>query len=257
MKICNLASGSSGNSTIVSGTQTSILVDCGISKKYLDQNLDLMDIATPDAILITHEHIDHISGLGVISRKYKLPIYLTEKTLADIRGNIKLGKIDTDLFNIIYPDRDFRIGDIDILPFSISHDANDPVAFRFNKGQKSIAIATDMGEFNDYTISNLRGVDSILIEANHDVSMLELGEYPWNLKKRILGNKGHLSNEDSAKLLSQIIEPNIKHILLGHLSTDNNLAELARITIHKTLKLIRKDIDINNVKIEVAHKNKK
>ena len=199
MRISTVASGSSGNCIYVGSDNTHLLVDAGISKKRTETGLNANDIDMKDisGILITHEHIDHINGLGVISRKYEIPIYATPKTVEAIKSNNKLGHIPEELYVEIKADEHFNIGDIEVCPFSISHDAAEPVAYRFNEGGKSVAVATDMGKYDDYIVSNLKKLDALVIEANHDVRMLLAGAYPYYLKQRILGDRGHLSNEMS------------------------------------------------------------
>ena len=202
MRLCPIASGSSGNSIYV-GTSiyigsdnTHILVDTGISKKRIEEGLNGLELAGHDidAILITHEHSDHIQGLGVFCRKYQVPIYGTEKTLMEIQKCSSLGYIDPTLFHAVVADKEFAIGEIMVNPMRISHDAVDPVAYTFTDGKHRMAVATDMGKYDDYTITRLKGMDAILLESNHDVRMLQVGPYPYHLKQRILGDKGHLSN---------------------------------------------------------------
>ena len=254
MKLCSFTSGSNGNCIYVENDEESILVDCGISGKYLDECIREINGKLPSALLVTHEHIDHISGLGILMRKYNLPVFLTDKTLREIERFGKLGKIDNSLFNIISPNMPLNIGGFEINPFSISHDAVDPVAYRIHSGKNKVAVATDMGYYNDYIVDNLMGLDAMLIEANHDVNMLECGTYSYSLKQRIRSKIGHLSNDDSAKLISKIVKDNTKNILLGHLSSDNNYHELARLTVESYLKEVRDDIDMTQLTIEVAKK---
>jgi len=207
VRLTTVASGSSGNCVYVGSDSTHVLVDAGISKKRTEEGLHSCDIDLKDisAIMITHEHIDHINGLGVISRKYSIPIMATPLTVQAIRENKKLGEIPSELFMEIAPDEPFRVGDMEICPFRISHDAADPVAYRINCSGQSVAVATDMGTYDNYTVSNLKGLDAIVLEANHDVNMLLAGDYPYYLKQRILGDKGHLSNESAGKLLSRLL----------------------------------------------------
>lgn len=254
MKLCSFTSGSSGNCIYLDNEKSSILIDCGISGKYLDECLTEIKGKIPEALLITHEHLDHVSGLGILMRKYSLPVFLTEKTLRQIECIGKLGKVDRDLFNIIAADRPFNTSGFEVQPFSVSHDAEEPVAFRIHSANSKVAIATDMGCYNDYIVENLKNLDAMLIEANHDINMLECGNYSYSLKQRIRSSLGHLSNDDSAVLLSKIIGENTKNILLGHLSSDNNYHELARLTVENYLQEARYDIDINQLKIEVAKK---
>ena len=229
MRFCAFASGSSGNCTYAGSDSTHILVDAGISGKRIDAALNMAGLSGRDinGILITHEHSDHICGLGVLSRKYGIPIYATEKTIVAIKRDRSVGAIDHELFNIVSADNRFMIGDLTINPMKISHDAADPVGYRIFYGKKKVAICTDLGKYDEYTVDCLKGLDAVLLEANHDVKMLQLGPYPYPLKQRILSDRGHLSNENSGQLLSRILHDNMKHIFLGHLSKENNLPELA------------------------------
>lgn len=235
MRMCSIASGSSGNCIYVGSDNTHLLVDTGISKKRIEEGLKELEIKGNEinGILITHEHSDHIQGLGVFSRKYEVPIYATPGTLEGIKASSSLGKMPEGLFHPITINEKFDIGDITIDPFEISHDARQPSGYRMESGGKKAAVATDLGVYDDYIIKKLEGLDAILLEANHDVHMLEVGGYPYPLKKRILGDKGHLSNELSGRLLCDILHDDIKHIVLGHLSKENNYAKLA----YETVKL--------------------
>ncbi|MBR6389805.1 MAG: MBL fold metallo-hydrolase [Lachnospiraceae bacterium] len=229
MRICPIASGSSGNCIYVGSDSTHLIVDCGLSGKKTTAGINSLDLSMDDisAILITHEHSDHIGGLGVLARKYGIPIYTTSLTADAILNSSWVGRIDHTLFNDVSPDKPFMIGDIEINPMRVSHDAIDPVAYRFRCGDKRSAIVTDLGFYNDYIVEGLTGLDVLMIESNHDVNMLQVGPYPYPLKQRILGDKGHLSNENAGKLLSCVLHDNMKHIILGHLSHENNIPELA------------------------------
>ena len=235
MRMCSIASGSSGNCIYVGSDHTHLLVDTGISRKRIEEGLKKLEIKGEeiDGVLITHEHSDHIQGLGVLSRKYELPIYATKGTIEGISDSTSLGKMPDGLFHTIRADEPFRLGDIEVKPFAISHDACEPTGYRFECGGRSAAVATDLGKYDEYTVSNLTGLDAVLLEANHDIHMLEVGGYPYYLKQRILGDKGHLSNELSGRLLCDILHDNLKHIILGHLSKENNYARLA----YETVKL--------------------
>lgn len=233
MRFGTIASGSSGNSIYIGSDNTHILVDAGISKKRIEEGLNAYGLGLSDisAILVTHEHSDHIQALGVISRKYHIPIMATGLTIGEIKKTKSLGAIDVDVFHAVKPDIPLQIGDLTVCPFHISHDAADPVAYRVECGERSVAVATDLGVYDDYIVENLSGVNGIVIEANHDVNMLLAGSYPYHLKRRILGNFGHLSNESSGRLLDRILHDNMKHIFLGHLSKENNFEELAYTTV--------------------------
>ena len=197
MKFSSIASGSKGNCLLYENNDVKLLVDAGISKKRIEEGISECgsSLEEVNGILITHEHSDHISGLGVVSRKYHIPIYATKGTISKILEDSKVGTIDRNLFNEIEENKDFYMGSTLVTPFSISHDAAQPVAYRFDSDGKSMAVATDMGMYDDYIIGNLKGLDAVLIESNHDINMLQIGPYPYALKRRIWGNKGHLSNE--------------------------------------------------------------
>ena len=208
---------------------THLLVDVGISGKKTEAGLNSIGqtLKNIDGILITHEHSDHICGLGVLSRKYHIPIFATAGTIEAIKESTSVGIIEEDLFVPIKADESFRIKDITIEPMHTSHDAAEPVAYRLKYGNKKIAIATDLGTFNEYTVECLKGMDFLFLEANHDVKMLQVGPYPYQLKRRILGDRGHLSNELSGQLLKRIAHDKLQGVVLGHLSKDNNIPELA------------------------------
>ncbi|MBQ4361444.1 MAG: MBL fold metallo-hydrolase [Lachnospiraceae bacterium] len=235
MELCSIASGSSGNCIFTGSGSTRLLIDTGLSKKRILEGLAGIDVGPGDldGILITHEHADHVCGLGVMARALHIPIYATRGTIRGIKGMTSLGKIDEDLFQVISADVDFTVGDLTVHPFHISHDANDPVAYRITDGRRSVAVATDMGTYDAYTIRNLEGVNGLVLESNHDIRMLEVGPYPYPLKQRVAGEYGHLSNEWSGRLLSEILHDDISQVFLGHLSQQNNIPELA----YETVKL--------------------
>lgn len=239
MELCSIASGSSGNCIYVGNDATHLLVDVGISGKKTEIGLNSIgqSLNNIDGILITHEHSDHICGLGVLSRKYHIPIYATGKTIDAIKMSSSVGKIEEDLFVPIQADEKFRIKDITVEPMHTSHDAVDPVAYRMKYENKKIAIATDLGTYNEYTVECLKGMDLLFLEANHDVNMLQVGPYPYKLKQRILGDRGHLSNELSGKLLKRLAHDKLQGVILGHLSKDNNIPELAYETVRVELAM--------------------
>ncbi len=233
MELCSIASGSSGNCVYVGSDQTSILVDAGLSGRKVEQGLYCIDRKPQemDAILITHEHSDHIKGLGVLARKYELPVYATGGTLAALRQSPSLGEIPDGLFHEIRESDRFRLGDLTVEPFALSHDAAQPVGFRIASAGKAVGIATDMGSYDEDTVSHLQCLDAILLEANHDVHMLQAGGYPYYLKQRILSDTGHLSNENAGHLLCRILHDRLQTVLLGHLSKENNYDKLAYETV--------------------------
>jgi len=237
MKLCSIASGSSGNCIYVGSDQTNLLIDVGISGKRIESGLRSIDIAPDavDAILITHEHSDHVMGLGVMARKHQIPIYATAETINAILHMNNVGKIPEKLFHYVKPDEVFEIKDIEVNPFSTSHDASNPVCYTMQSGGHKVGIATDLGKYDDYIISKLEGSELLLLEANHDVNMLMVGSYPYYLKQRILGDRGHLSNETSADLISKLLHEKLQYIFLAHLSKENNYAELAYETVRSEL----------------------
>lgn len=233
MRMCSIASGSSGNCIYVGTDATHLLVDVGVSCKKTVEGLNQLGLTGKDidGILITHEHADHVNGLGVLSRKFGIPIYSTAGTIEAIKKIKNLGAIDESLFHEIKADEKMILKDITVNPMKISHDAAQPVAYRFQYGNKRMAVVTDLGTYDEYTVECLKGMDALVMEANHDINMLQVGPYPYYLKQRILGNRGHLSNELSGKLLSRILHDHLQTVCLGHLSKENNLEELAYETV--------------------------
>ena len=233
MDFCSIASGSSGNCIYIGSEHTAVLVDSGLSGKKIEEGLRTFDRTGTDlnAILITHEHSDHVRGLGVLARKLHVPIYLTAGTKQALQESGYLGTIPEELFHVLRADEEQQIGDLTVLPFRTSHDAAEPVGYRISAGERTAAVATDMGMYTEDTIRHLMHADILLLEANHDLHMLEAGRYPYYLKLRIMGDKGHLSNEASGRLLTEILHDNMKHIVLGHLSEENNYPALAYETV--------------------------
>ena len=229
IELCSIASGSSGNCICVGSDNTHVLIDAGISGKRIENGLNEVDMKTSEmqGILVTHEHMDHIAGLGVLARRYGIPIFATEKTVQAILNSKSVGKIDEDLFQVVQPGKRFSIGELIIHPISISHDAADPVAYKVINEDKSLAVVTDLGTYNQAIVDELQGLDALLLEANHDINMLQMGTYPYPLKQRILGDRGHLSNERSGQLLSELLHDDFGTVLLGHLSKENNYEKLA------------------------------
>ena len=254
MRLCSIASGSSGNCIYVGSDTTHLLVDVGISGKKTEAGLHALDIdgRDIDGILLTHEHADHISGLGVLARKYEIPIYATRGTLDAVCSSTSLGKLDKELLYEIRADEKFVIKDLTVNPMHISHDAAEPVAYRIGYGQRKVGICTDLGVYNDYTVECLKGMDALLIEANHDVNMLQVGPYPYYLKQRILGDRGHLSNENSGRLLSRILHDKLQTIILGHLSKENNLPELAYEAVRMEITMGDNPYNASDFNIQVA-----
>ncbi len=236
LKFCSLNSGSNGNASYVAAGDTSLLIDAGLSGKAITGALDAIGVLPESlsGILVTHEHIDHIRGVGALSRKYRIPVYANEATWEKMHRVV--GEIAPPLRRVFETDYDFYVGDLAVMPFAIPHDAAEPVAFRVYAGGRSVAVATDMGHVPKSALRQLAGADLVLLESNHDVEMLNHNErYSLHLKQRILGSRGHLSNVTCAETLMRLYETGVSKALLGHLSQDNNTPELAMRTVTETL----------------------
>lgn len=233
MRICSIASGSSGNCVYVGDGDTHILIDAGISAKRIKAGLEAIgvDIRQIQALLITHEHSDHISGVGVLARKLRLPIFSKAKTLKAIMKTRSLGVVEPELLEEVEADVPFRIGTIEVMPYNSSHDAVDPVCYTFTCKGKKIGFATDLGNFNDYIREHLSGSHALYLESNHDVRMLEAGPYPFFLKQRVLSDLGHLSNERTGILICELYHEGLSHVILAHLSQENNTPDVAHATV--------------------------
>ncbi len=227
LRFCPLFSGSSGNALYLGCGDTHLLIDAGMSGSKITNELEKIGLR-PDrlsAILITHEHSDHIAGVGILSRRYDLPVFANEATWEAMRP--KVGNICEKNVRVFETGSDFLIGDIDIMPFAIPHDAAEPVGYSFYAGQSKLSVATDLGTVKESWMKQIAHSDLVLLEANHDVEMLKAGRYPYELKRRILGNKGHLSNDAAGKAAAALVKRGVQAIVLGHLSGENNFPELA------------------------------
>ena len=237
MKMAVLASGSSGNSIYLSTDNTAILIDAGLSGKELERRMKSVKLNPEDisAILVTHEHGDHIKGAGVLSRRYDIPIYASTGTWRAARK--KLGKIRKGFEKTIK--ESWQLGDFEITSFPIPHDAAEPVGYVVSDGDVNFGLATDIGYINDDLYDHLKDLDCILLEANHDIDLLREGSYPGMLKRRIRGNEGHLSNDETADFLPELLKANEKSscpvVLLSHLSAENNRPELAYLTVKNSV----------------------
>jgi len=244
LTFCSLASGSSGNCQYIASENTGLLLDAGLSGKYITQALEHInaDIDKIKGILVTHEHSDHVKAVGIMMRKYGLKVYATEKTWEAMEP--KMGKVNLDNVEIIKKDVKFSIGDIEIDPFPVSHDAADTVGYAFEHVDGKVSVVTDLGYVPIELLTRVMDCDLLMMESNHNVQMLESGKYPYFLKRRILSDKGHISNETAAENIVRAIQSGnrISHVLLGHLSKENNLPELA----YETVKGI---IEENDIKI--------
>ena len=232
MVFCSLYSGSSGNSMFITSDRAKILIDAGLPGKKIDEALKAIDEETKniDGIFITHEHSDHIKGVGVISRKYDIPIYANADTWSAMEGS--LGKIKEHNIKVIDKRSVTEIGDLNIKAFNIPHDASGPMGYTVSDGKKNISVATDFGTFTRDIYDNVKDSEVILLESNHDVNMLKFGPYPYQLKRRILSEIGHLSNDDCGNAIVELVKcGNNKKIILGHLSNTNNQPDLAYATV--------------------------
>ncbi|WP_338035351.1 MBL fold metallo-hydrolase [Halanaerobacter jeridensis] len=253
LKVSALASGSSGNSIYIESEEKKILIDAGLSGKAINRRLEKIDrqVEDIDLILVTHEHNDHVHGVGVLARKCDIPIYATAGTWA--KAEEKIGNIKGSQQKEI-KQKEFTLGDCKIRPFAISHDAQEPVGYRIKSSSAQIAVATDTGEITPEVQEHVKGSDLVVLESNHDLEMLKIGPYPWHLKKRIMGEEGHLSNDDAAAFAVELAQNSVQRILLAHLSQDNNVPELAFLTIKNML--IEADIELGtDLELSFAHQD--
>lgn len=250
LSFTSLYSGSTGNSLLVQTENTNILIDTGVSAKKIIDALTSFDININniDAILITHEHIDHVNSLGTLSSRYNIPVYANQKTWENMaKQREKISEENQKLFNI---NEEFEINDLKINSFSIPHDAADPCGFNIYKDNKKISIATDIGHMNKEILSKLEGSNFLMLEANYDPEILKCCSYPYKLKTRISGPNGHLSNEMAGKTISYLLNKGLTKVTLGHLSKENNFPELAYKTVLD--ELISNNFDENNFQLNVA-----
>lgn len=229
MKVCSIASGSSGNCIYIGDGKHHILIDAGISRKRIVDGLRSLHVMPEelDGILVTHEHVDHMKGIPMMAKMFGMPVFATGGTLDELCYKDKNEDIRKEHLYQVYADEPFVIGDFRITPFSMSHDAAEPVCYTVETAGKKLGMATDLGIYDDYTVGHLSGSDCLILEANHDISMLEAGKYPYPLKRRILGRRGHLSNEEAGQLLCRLYHKKLKHVFLAHLSKENNYPRLA------------------------------
>jgi phosphoribosyl 1,2-cyclic phosphodiesterase len=230
-----LASGSSGNATFVATERTRVLIDMGLSFRELSKRLASIgeDPERLDAVLITHEHSDHVSGLPVLVKKLKkrrVPVYLTHLTAPAIAWNDCLPNLEA-----FQAGCRFSIGDLEVDSFTIPHDATDPVAFAFRAGGIKLALVTDLGYIPESIRYHLRGTNLLILESNHDLDMLKVGPYPWPVKQRVMGRKGHLSNDVVSDFIRDDLDSSTATLVLGHLSENNNHPELVRLVAGQAL----------------------
>ncbi|GAA0378289.1 MBL fold metallo-hydrolase [Bacillus horti] len=237
-----LASGSTGNATFVATEQAKIVIDAGLTGKQLEALFAQIgeNPQELDAILVTHEHSDHIKGLGVLARRYKIPVYANAKTWTEI--DRLCGKIETEQKFHFEQDQRLMFKDLEVHSYGVSHDAIEPMAYCVYHQGKKLSMSTDMGYVSERIKGTLEDSDVIIFESNHDVEMLRMGHYPWNIKRRILGDMGHLSNDAAGEALADIISSRTKKVYLAHLSKDNNMVDLARMTVQQILE--GRDIEV-------------
>lgn len=258
LSCCALRSGSSGNSTFFCGPDGRVLVDLGINGRSFVSALQEISfpedlIHTINGILVTHEHRDHIAGLGVIMRRYKLPVYMNRKTFeAAVQS---LGKVDLNLIHLIYPEEAFELGGFHITPFRTSHDAADPMAYTLENEHGKVAICTDLGIMQEHIMSHLRGSRLVYIEANFEPQLLASGPYPAALKARIRGERGHLSNEDCARVCADLIQGGTEQFMLSHLSRENNYPDMARLVVRQGLEAVGA-VENSDYRLDVSRRYK-
>jgi phosphoribosyl 1,2-cyclic phosphodiesterase len=237
LSVSILASGSKGNAIRISDGQTSILLDAGLSGIEIERRLKNADhgIDNIDAILVSHEHSDHVKGVGILARRFKLPVYIsaeTQKASVHLLGSLP----ETVHFQCGHA---FNINTLAVRPFSLSHDAADPAGFTISKDNIKIGIATDLGIATTMVKSHLKGCNALIIEANHDPDMLIKGPYPWPLKQRVKGRTGHLSNSESGLLIKELLHEKLTCVILAHLSETNNTPEKALNEVGQALQQAR------------------
>lgn len=251
LKFCSIFSGSSGNCLFVNSNHTKLLIDSGVSCKKVCEGLESIgtSIEDIDAILVTHEHSDHVQSIGTVSQKYNIPVYANLETWDAMEK--QRNKIAPSNIKIFENDTDFQLNDLTIHPFSTPHDAANPCGFNIHNGTKRLSIATDLGHMNNDIISQLYSSSFVFLESNYDPEILKVSKYPFPLKQRISGPHGHLSNSTAGKTISNLLlKKDLKEVMLGHLSKENNFPELAYQTV--TNELIESNSDLDKIRLSVA-----
>ena len=254
LNFCSLYSGSSGNSLFVETENTKILIDAGMSCKKIEEALHSIEVnpSSINAILVTHEHSDHVKGISTISKKFDIPVFATKETFEAMPSHT--GKLSEKNINFFNPSEKFHIDDLEILPFSIPHDAANPCGFNIIKGKNQISIATDIGHMTKSILRSLEGSEFILLESNYDTEVLKCCSYPFILKSRIASDTGHLSNTIAGKTISYLSKnSNLNTPMLGQLSKESNFPELAYQTVVD--ELISNCSDNNSIKVSVANRD--
>lgn len=236
MQVSVLASGSTGNATYIETPEHQILIDAGLSGKKIEELMNSIGrtLSNVDCLFVTHEHTDHSKGVGVLARRYGMNVYANQKTWDAMAP--KIGKIKPEQKHLLESGKVLSLGDLDVESFGVSHDAVDPQFYEMHHAGHSFAIVTDTGYVSERVEGVIKDAESILMECNHDTEMLRMGPYPWTLKQRIMSDTGHLSNEDGARALIDVLGNNTKQVFLGHLSKENNIKELAHLTVENIMK---------------------
>lgn len=236
IKYSVLASGSTGNCIYVGSEHYNFLIDAGLSGKRIEAALQTVgvDIKNIDGIFISHEHDDHVRGVGVLARKYNIPLYANKRTLGNLPASV--GSIEDSLKIVFETGTVKSFANLNIETFEISHDAVEPVGFVITDSDSKLSVVTDLGYVSAKIKEKIKGSDVLIFESNHDVNLLRMSSYPWSVKQRILSDVGHLSNETSAEALAEVITKNTQRIYLAHLSKENNLIDLARLTVKNILE---------------------
>lgn len=249
MQVCVLASGSGGNAIYVQQGATRVLVDAGLPGREIDARLRSIgvDVSKLMGIVVSHEHGDHVSGVGVLARKIRCPVWLTRGTFEGARSKFR-GRERLRFFD---NDQDFSIGDLSFQPFAISHDASDPVNFVVDDGHSRLGIATDMGVVSRLAFQRLMTSDMVILESNYDREMLMTGTYPWSVKQRIQGTRGHLDNWDASETLGRLIDNGLEQVVLAHLSEENNSPHLATAAAETVIE----DRGLKRYQLHVAEQN--
>lgn len=231
MRFCSLGSGSKGNALLVHSNNTCIMIDNGFSVRETERRLAIcgMNAENISALLVTHEHSDHINGVGAFARKHNIKVYATRGTL----GSGRLGELPSK--KVINSHTSFAIDDLEVHPFPVPHDAAEPCQFVVSNGERRLGILTDTGTSTPHIEEKLSGVDALMLECNHDLDMLENGDYPYQVKVRVAGDFGHLNNQQAASLLTSIDTSGMQHIVAAHISEKHNTPQLARRILGKAL----------------------
>lgn len=240
MRFASLGSGSKGNALIVESGRTRILIDCGFGPRELTSRLARLGLAPDDlaAILVTHEHGDHVGGVARAAARFSIAVHMSHGTCAaaDLAGQTEVALFDSHTA--------FAIGDLQIQPFPVPHDAREPTQFVVSDGEWRLGVLTDAGCVTPHMVEMLDGCDGLVLECNHDAEMLRTGSYPWQLKQRVGGRLGHLDNAAAASLLGRVDRRRLQHVVAAHLSEQNNTPDLARAALASVLGCPERDVAV-------------